>query len=341
VVSGNGGAGIHNKLNADSFEILGAPPEIGGTYNEADGWTPDEYGYYFVVWLNQGQALTFDFSEIPSVIYCLYSSVAGDVEDELIIYSDTLIAQADGYYAIFVEESTATLQAYINNTRTDVLNGQTGSKLTLNEIGNFLCEVTFKNGATEISETVAMTHIHAGGTAICIAPAVCQVCCQSYGNINAEAHNWDNGTVTTTATCKVIGVKTYTCQHNSNHTYTENLEFNTSNHVNITTVPEIPATTDTVGYTEGVYCNDCNKYISGHNEIPVTVSLGDVDGDGEISASDARLALRASVGLEDLSDSEVKAADVDGDGSISSADARLILRASVGLEDLEKWIKSE
>ena len=29
--------------------------------------------------------------------------------------------------------------------------------------------------------------------------------------------------------------------------------------------------------------------------------------------------------------------DVDGDGSITAADARLILRASVGLEDPEKW----
>ncbi len=63
---------------------------------------------------------------------------------------------------------------------------------------------------------------------------------------------------------------------------------------------------------------------------------GDVDGDGKISSSDARLALRASVGLEDFS-AEVKAiADVDGDEKVTSSDARLILRASVGLETLHK-----
>lgn len=63
--------------------------------------------------------------------------------------------------------------------------------------------------------------------------------------------------------------------------------------------------------------------------------LGDVDSDGSISSADARLVLRASVGLEELSAETIKLADVDFDGSISSADARLILRASVGLEELE------
>lgn len=62
--------------------------------------------------------------------------------------------------------------------------------------------------------------------------------------------------------------------------------------------------------------------------------LADIDGDGIISSSDARLALRASVGLETLSEEQVLAADVNNDGEVTSADARLILRASVGLEEL-------
>lgn len=61
---------------------------------------------------------------------------------------------------------------------------------------------------------------------------------------------------------------------------------------------------------------------------------GDVDADDSISSSDARLALRASVGLEVLDSVAAMAANVDGDTTISSADARLILRASVGLENL-------
>lgn len=60
---------------------------------------------------------------------------------------------------------------------------------------------------------------------------------------------------------------------------------------------------------------------------------GDVDMDGYITSADARLALRASVGLENLSEIQSELADYDNDNEISSADARLILRKSVGLED--------
>lgn len=72
--------------------------------------------------------------------------------------------------------------------------------------------------------------------------------------------------------------------------------------------------------------------------IPASLSfaetLGDVDGNDSITAADARLALRASVGLETLSPEQTAAADADFNGTITAADARLILRASVGLETL-------
>ncbi len=66
------------------------------------------------------------------------------------------------------------------------------------------------------------------------------------------------------------------------------------------------------------------------------VVSGDIDGDELITSSDARFALRASVGLEKYlpGTPEFKAADADKDGEITSSDARLILRASVGLESL-------
>ena len=65
-------------------------------------------------------------------------------------------------------------------------------------------------------------------------------------------------------------------------------------------------------------------------------ALGDVDNDGSITAGDARLALRAAVGLEDYAEgsAEFIAADVDRDGSLTAGDARLILRAAVGLEEI-------
>lgn len=69
---------------------------------------------------------------------------------------------------------------------------------------------------------------------------------------------------------------------------------------------------------------------------------GDVNGDGKIGPDDARLALRASVGLENLAKGSAAftAADANRDGCIGSDDARYILRGSVGLENLETLSRS-
>ena len=56
---------------------------------------------------------------------------------------------------------------------------------------------------------------------------------------------------------------------------------------------------------------------------------GDVDGDGKVTAADARSIMRASVGLEEV---PLEAGDIDGDGKITAADAREALRTSVGIE---------
>ena len=63
-------------------------------------------------------------------------------------------------------------------------------------------------------------------------------------------------------------------------------------------------------------------------KIVKDVVLGDIDGDGKVTAADSRLILRASVGLEEI---DANVADMDGDGKVTSSDARLALRESVGL----------
>ncbi len=67
---------------------------------------------------------------------------------------------------------------------------------------------------------------------------------------------------------------------------------------------------------------------------PATYTLGDIDGKDGVTAADARLALRASVKLETLTETQTKAANVDHKDGVTAADARLILRASVKLETL-------
>lgn len=64
--------------------------------------------------------------------------------------------------------------------------------------------------------------------------------------------------------------------------------------------------------------------------------LGDISLDDKITAADARLVLRASVGLENFTEEQNAIADVNGDGKLTAADARIILRVSVGLESLHE-----
>ena len=68
------------------------------------------------------------------------------------------------------------------------------------------------------------------------------------------------------------------------------------------------------------------------------VVKGDNDGNGEIESADARLALRASVGLEQFENWQEDASLVAGEAVITPSDARLILRASVGLENYAAWL---
>lgn len=60
---------------------------------------------------------------------------------------------------------------------------------------------------------------------------------------------------------------------------------------------------------------------------------GDVNLDGKVTSEDARLALRAAVGLEDLNEKQKKAADMNDDGKVTAEDAREILKKSVDGEE--------
>ncbi len=62
-----------------------------------------------------------------------------------------------------------------------------------------------------------------------------------------------------------------------------------------------------------------------------STAKGDVNGDGKLTADDARRALRFSAKLDKYSTGEFAAADVDGDGKLLAEDARTILRASAKL----------
>ena len=56
---------------------------------------------------------------------------------------------------------------------------------------------------------------------------------------------------------------------------------------------------------------------------------GDGDGDGHLTARDARLVLRAAIGLETLPPGRLRAADIDGDGEVTAHDARAVMRSCI------------
>ena len=62
---------------------------------------------------------------------------------------------------------------------------------------------------------------------------------------------------------------------------------------------------------------------------------GDVNQDGKVTASDARLALRYSAKLQMLTNAQMKAADANADGKVTAADARILLRYAAGLAILD------
>ena len=83
-------------------------------------------------------------------------------------------------------------------------------------------------------------------------------------------HDWDDGDVFTSATCSAPGVLQYTCQRDGcGATKTEPININPDNHVNTQNVNAVASTCKVKGYSAGVYCNDCQKYVSGHEEQPL------------------------------------------------------------------------
>ena len=92
-------------------------------------------------------------------------------------------------------------------------------------------------------------------------------------------------------------------------------------------------------YTDmkAVYENGCMIFVTDHFseyvlsvEEPVTVKLGDLNGDGKITTVDAKWVLQAVSGSRTLTPEQEAAADVNGDGKITTVDAKWILQAVSG-----------
>ena len=91
-------------------------------------------------------------------------------------------------------------------------------------------------------------------------------------------------------------------------------------------------TTAEEGQEERV-CSVCQKKETRDIE-KLSFVLGDVNGDGQVTAADARLVLRISASLESLENvgATLAVADMNGDEKLTAADARLVLRKAAKLD---------
>ncbi|MCD7774308.1 MAG: dockerin type I repeat-containing protein [Clostridiales bacterium] len=85
--------------------------------------------------------------------------------------------------------------------------------------------------------------------------------------------------------------------------------------------------TEQIEYTT----QESDENTQSNTETADSYMTGDANGDGKVTAADARLALRAGAQLTELSELEFYAADVNGDGNVTAKDARSILRYAAGI----------
>ena len=194
---------------------------------------------------------------------------------------------------------------------------------------------------------------------------------EKYGYNFVPLHMWDNGTVTREPQVGVAGERTFTCTVCSATrteeiaplvpTEPDRIEVKSSDSAkelndgivgatHSVTVSELLASSNAsyVVDKDGNRITETTNPLatgmkiileSGGERLEKVISvLGDVNGDGEISVSDARGALRAAVGLDTLEGAYLNAARVNGADEVAVSDARSILRAAVALDTGKDWL---
>ena len=229
---------------------------------------------------------------------------------------------------------------------------------------------------TECGETrtehVAKSTNHIWASGIVTTPATCAAAgvktftCTVCGATKTEPvakttnHTWNAGVVTTQPTVTSEGVKTFTCTV-CGATKTEKIAKLTPTAINTPTVKEVSGsvyaapqltaadvvkaagTGAKILKADGKELKSGEKVGSGMTLVKpdgtkeTIIVKGDNDGDGSVTASDARYALRTAVKLETPNTWEKNASEVDGQDGISASDARMILRAAVKLEKLDLY----
>ena len=150
-----------------------------------------------------------------------------------------------------------------------------------------------------------------GGEATCAEQAVCMYCEEPYGALLPHDTYFEHTATTHTEHCR-------------------NCDYNDADLAHELTAGEYDAEKQCALYS----CSVCGYAVNAQ-------AVGDVNGDGKITADDARETLRASAGLTTFTERQLLLSDADGDGALGAGDARIILRTSAGLEKLTAIVPVE
>ncbi len=200
----------------------------------------------------------------------------------------------------------------------------------------------------EVLINIAPEHITHKYTLKEVTPAKCEsegkyeVYCENCNNlligtaVISELGHIEGESAVIDATCEENGRTEVRCTR-CNEVMTFDVIQSSGHQCDDWTVITKPDANGTVGLKRGE-CKICGEYVYVRTEYDPNekpeAQLGDIDMNGKITAADARILLRYTAKLTDLTAAQKKLSDVNQDGKITAADARLVLRVSAKLEVL-------
>lgn len=350
-------------------------PEIGWTASESSYFGMD---ISFVVELKENSTLKIDLSCADENVYYslnVYSFDSGSVFDDYLNDSSyTVNITEGGYYNIVITkyntDEPISAHIYADLLAYTPIDGADGTAYYPEQDGTYSCEAKYENGAVLKTTPIEIpAHTHSSKQNNCKGH-LCE-CGIYYGE--AGDHIWGEWSVTKPATYEEEGSEEKECSI-CKASETRIIPMLQYKEINIEDSEDVLNKDGYLIVLPGKTPGDLLKDVKGNINITdkdgktvdtaapaasgMTITLtdedgniidsltivvpGDINGDGKASASDARTALRASVGLERLNEWQTAAANMDSPklDKITAGDARFILRLSVGLEILIDWFKS-
>ena len=101
----------------------------------------------------------------------------------------------------------------------------------------------------------------------------------------------------------------------------------------VTTTPTVTTTASVTTTSTTTTASETTPTVTTSQTTAPSEKIGDINGDGKLTTSDARKVLQYAVGMVELDAQQIKLADINKDGKITTSDAVKLLRYIVGAVD--------